>query len=395
MAGKPSALFLTPECPYPPAGGGALRTAALLEYVAPRYDVDVAAFRQPGDPDPRMTRLGRLAREIYVVELPFHSRNGAARAVRNAMRAIRGVPPLNDRFAGFAGEMASCFPGRRYNLAIMEHFWCADYGPLISRRAGRTILDLHNIESVLHMRCAASEPPPKAALHRRFGRACRRLEQRRLPEFSLVLVTSEADAAIVRGIAPDANAAVYPNTIPSVPAPRREETESIVFSANMEYHPNLAAVRFFRREIWPRLRAEWPGLTWVLAGKNAEAVRQEAAGDARIKVTGPVEDAIAVLATAKVAVAPMLAGSGTRVKILEAWAAGTPVVSTSIGAEGLPASDGEHLLLANDPCSFAAAVSRLLADDECRRRIGDAGRRLYSRGFTWEAGWLTLTNLGI
>ena len=122
----------------------------------------------------------------------------------------------------------------------------------------------------------------------------------------------------------------------------------------MEYHPNQLAVRFFRREIWPRLRDRWPGLAWRLVGKNPEAVRQFTSGDPRIEVQGQVDDAIAELARARVAVVPLLAGSGTRLKILEAWAAGLPVVSTTLGAEGLPARDGEHLLLADGAAAFAA-----------------------------------------
>ena len=136
----------------------------------------------------------------------------------------------------------------------------------------------------------------------------------------------------------------------------------VVFSGNLEYHPNISAVRFFRRRVWPRLRARWPKLRWRLVGKNPRGVAAFTAGDARIEVTGPVPDAVPEIARAKVAVVPLLAGSGTRLKILEAWAAGVAVVSTSVGAEGLDARDGEHLLLADDAASFADAVDRLLRD---------------------------------
>ncbi len=100
-----------------------------------------------------------------------------------------------------------------------------------------------------------------------------------------------------------------------------------------------------------------------------------------------MEDAIGHLAAAKVAVVPILSGSGTRLKIIEAWAAGTAVVSTSLGAEGLPARDGENILLADDPSSFSGAVSRLLESPAERERIGRAGRDRYEREFTWESAW--------
>jgi polysaccharide biosynthesis protein PslH len=183
---------------------------------------------------------------------------------------------------------------------------------------------------------------------------------------------------------------VYPNALPMAPCLRPEKQDVVVFSGNLEYHPNIMAVRFFRREIWPLLRARWPDLVWRLVGKNAHAVRRFTEGDPRIQVTGPVADAIVELAPAKVAVAPLLAGSGTRLKILEAWAAGCAVVSTSLGAEGLDARDGEHLFLADDAAGFAGAVSKLLESAELRVRVAAAGRELYERCYTWQAAWARL-----
>src|SRR5262249_10074306 len=156
------------------------------------------------------------------------------------------------------------------------------------------------------------------------------------------------------------------------PLPPRGDEEVIAFSGNMEYHPNTAAVRFFRNEIWPALRDRWPKLVWRLIGKNPEAIRRFTAGDPRIEVVGPVEDAVAELARCRVAIVPLLTGSGTRLKILEAWAAGLPVVSTGIGAEGLPVRDGETVLLAEGAAAFAESVTRLLACSDLRRRLGEA-----------------------
>jgi glycosyltransferase involved in cell wall biosynthesis len=155
----------------------------------------------------------------------------------------------------------------------------------------------------------------------------------------------------------------------------------------MEYHPNRSAVRFFRREVWPLLRERRPELVWRLVGKNPEAVRALTRGDSRIEITGEVEDAVRELAKSKVAVVPLLAGSGTRLKILEAWAAGTPVVSTTIGAEGLPVRDGQHLLLADGASQLAGAVERLLACSDLRERLAAAGRLLLEKEFTWEKAW--------
>jgi glycosyltransferase involved in cell wall biosynthesis len=387
---RPSALLLAPETPYPLAGGGALRTASVLHYLAQAHDVDLIVFRQPGAAHPAKDLPAGLVRRLTVIDLPANGRGLAARALRNSGRLARRVPPLVDRFSGFAARIAQAVEGRRYAIGIIEHFWCAPYYDQIAGSSACTALDLHNIESALHARCAATESAAAALAHRVFERASLGLERRWLPRFSHILAASENDAAAARVIAPTASVRVYPNALPARPMPTETRRDAIVFSGNMEYHPNRSAVRFFRREVWPLLRERRPGLVWRLVGKNPEAVREFTSGDSRIEVSGPVDDAILELARAKVAVVPLLAGSGTRLKILEAWAAGTPVVSTTIGAEGLPVHDGQHLLLADGASHFAGAVERLLACSDLRGSLAAAGRSLLEKEFTWEKAWRQL-----
>ena len=385
-----SALLLTPESPYPPRGGGALRTASLVEYVARRYETDVIVFREPGTEDPRKRFPPGLVRSVAVVELPTHRRTPVARAWGNAMRLARRKPPLVDRFSGFGAAIAAAIGKRRYDLGIVEHFWCASYAGQIERACARTVLDLHNVESLLHERCAAADGGAAGLAHRFFAQASRQMEAVWLPRYGQVLAASEEDARAARAVAPGARIAVFPNAIPGCPPPERVDQEAVVFSGNMEYHPNRSAVRFFAREIWPLLREQWPRLVWRLLGKNPGAVMEFISGDSRIEVTGAIENAVAELARSRVAVAPLLAGSGTRLKILEAWAAGVPVVSTGLGAEGLGARDGEHLLLADGAVGFAGAVSRLLACPDTRTRLANGGRLLLEKEFTWAAAWRRL-----
>ena len=392
---RPSALFLAPEPPYPLQGGGALRSASLLQYLARGYDVDLAAFRQPGAPHPGDHLPSGLVRRMLVLDLPPTGRSTPARAWRNARRLARCVPPLLDRFSGFGPQLDQFLGGARYDLAVIEHFWCAPYARQLAPHAARLLLDLHNIESALHARCADVERGPAALAHRVFGRACHALEREWLPRFSALLVASDADAARVRPVAPRVPVLVYPNALPAAPAPPRREEHLVAFSGNLEYHPNVSAVRFFRREIWPRLASEWPRLRWLLVGKNPRAVSRHIEGDPRIEVTGEVPDALECLARAQVAVVPLLAGSGTRFKILEAWAARAPVVSTRLGAEGLPVNDGEDILLADGPAAFADAVSRLLRSPDLRRRVGECGRVSLERGFTWDIAWQKLDSFGL
>jgi glycosyltransferase involved in cell wall biosynthesis len=149
-------------------------------------------------------------------------------------------------------------------------------------------------------------------------------------------------------------------------------------------------VAFFVREIWPILRTRHPDLEWRLIGRNPHAVARQIEGDARIRATGPVDNGVCELGAVRVAVAPLLAGSGTRFKIIEAWAAGTPVVSTTIGAEGLPTED---LMLADTAQAFADAVSRVITDQSWAATLSARGRATYERQFTWQAAWETLRDL--
>jgi polysaccharide biosynthesis protein PslH len=378
------ALLLSPEAPYPIAGGGALRTASLLHYLARRYRVHLIVFRQPGDPDPAGALPVGLVDRVSVIDLPPNRRDFASRAWRNAVRVARAVPPLFDRFSGFAPQIEKAVAGRRYAVAIVEHFWCAPYLDQLSPVSDRTVLDLVDVESVLHERCAAIENGPTGFAHRLFRQAALDLERTWYPRYSEILTTSENDARIVRETDPGARITVYPNSVRLCRQPPPGDEEAIVFSGNMEYHPNRAAVHWFRHEVWPILRGRWPSLEWRLVGRNPQAVREFAEGDPRIVLVGPVDDAVRELARSRVAIVPLLSGSGTRLKILEAWAAGLPVVSTTIGAEGLPT---EPLQLADSPRAFAEAVSRLLASAGMRSRVGAAGRQVFERQFTWESAW--------
>ena len=189
-----------------------------------------------------------------------------------------------------------------------------------------------------------------------------RLEREWFPQYDVILVASEDDRRRVDYPDVHTEARIFPNALPEITRPQVAESDAIIFSGNLEYHPNVEGVRWFRERIWPRIRENAPGIEWRLLGSNPEAVAAFTGGDPSIRVLGPVADAVAHLAEAKVCIAPLLSGSGTRFKILEAWAAGRAVVSTTLGAEGLGARDGEHLLLADDPGDFGDAVLVTLQD---------------------------------
>jgi glycosyltransferase involved in cell wall biosynthesis len=389
-----AALFLTPEAPYPTAGGGSLRAASLLEYLARRYAVDLIVFREPGAPDPRDALPAGAVHRVHVIELPGHSKHPVQRVLRNGYRLLLGTPPLVHRFSGYGREIQRFLDGREYAVTVVGCMWCAPYWEQFARCSRQTVLDVMDVESVLFTRYAQVARWPAAAAYRRFRDLSLDLERLWFPRYSIVLATSPHDDHKIRTISAGSDVIVYPNAIPAVEAPPRPEEDVVVFSGNLEYPPNISAVRFFRNDIWPRLRARWPGLIWRLVGKNPQFVHKHVRGDPRIQLSGPVSDSIAAIAVAKVAVAPILVGSGTRVKIIEAWAAGRAVVTTTIGAEGLAARHGENVLLADDHALFADTVSAVLESPDLRRQIGRGGRATFEEAYTWDAAWRQLSASG-
>jgi len=384
---EPSVLILTPEPPYPLHGGGAFRIASLVHYFARHAAVDLILFSEKGQP---AVLPAGLVRSQKVIPLPVHDKSTVSRYLRNARRAIRGVPPLIDRLAGFGDELNALLAGSHYDAGIVEHFWAAPYLPQVARVCEKTVLDLHNVESVLHARSAATSSGLMAAGHARFAARCRAYEADLLARYSLVLTTSQNDAAEAQRIAPAARVAVYPNALPVSETPRVEEEPVVVFSGNFEYHPNIDAVGWLVSEIWPEVRRRCPDLRLRLVGRGDQFIRHLLPSGMDIETTGPVEDARSAIARARIVIAPLRSGSGTRVKILEAWAAGRPVVATSLAAEGLECRDNEHLIIADTLQKYGTSIAQLNANPSRRAELAVDGRRLCEEKYTWPAAWKLL-----
>lgn len=383
---KPRALMISPELPYPLQGGGALRTASLLNYLARHHTVDLILFRHLDSQRPLDSLPPGLVDRVMVLELPRHSRARLARVVRNTRRLLRGTPPLLSRFQGFGPQIASFLTGRQYRVAVLEHFWCAPYHAVIAPYSEATVMDLHNVESILHQTQAkAASSLAERVAHQQFAGMYRRLEAQWLPKFSEVLTASEQDSGRIR--AHTRRSVVYPNSIPFQLTPSVLEEEVIAFSGNFDYHPNQTAVAWFAKYVWPTLAARHRTLRWRLIGMNPESVRCLVSHLPRVEFTGPVPNAIEELARARAVVVPLLSGSGTRLKIVEAWAAARAVISTPLGAEGLPA---ENLLVA-EPGDFLTNMEALLGDAALRNTLAARGRACYEASLTWDAAWQTLS----
>lgn len=382
---NPTALFLSPEPPFPAIGGGPLRSASILTWLQQHYTVDLITFWDPQYPSPQPELQNHGFRHIHILKLKPHDRRPLARLARNLHRAWRSAPPLFDRLSGYDAAIAEALTGHHYDLALLEHFWVAHCAPTVRPHTRRLVLDLHNVESVLAERMARTRDL-QAPLHAEFAHAYHRLQAQWLPAFDDLFVTSQADAAALAHC-PAVTPVIVPNTLPCQPLPQLPRQPLIAFSGNLAYEPNLQAAHWFHHSVWPELSRRHPHLTWLLIGKNQSALQRQFASDPRIRFTGFVDDAVAALATAQLAVVPLLTGSGTRLKILEAWAAGTPVVSTSIGAEGITGHPGQHWLQADSPADFLHAIDSLLSSPNLVHTLTTNARQKYENEYTWPTAW--------
>ena len=388
---KPAALFLTPESPYPTIGGGALRTASLAHLARPTLRSRCPRLpptrrpRSPAPPSPQASPATSTSLNSHITPKPNSRASPATSPAPSApARPCSTASPASNP------PSHAALAGRHYALGVIEHFWCAPYLPLLRPLCARVVLDLHNIESAWHRTVGASASAPERLLHRRFSNAYLALERTLLPAFDRVLVTSTLDRGRILAIAPTARLTVFPNAIPYVPLPPRAPQNEIVFTGNLEYQPNLRSRSLLHH---PGLAAPPPPMALSHLDHRRQKSPRRSKPHRRLAQRQPARPHArcrARIAQAQAAVVPVLSGSGTRIKILEAWAAGTPVVSTPLGAEGLDCLPGRHLLLAESPPAFAQAVSQILSDPALAGRLATAGRALYETGYTWPQAWLAL-----
>jgi glycosyltransferase involved in cell wall biosynthesis len=221
------------------------------------------------------------------------------------------------------------------------------------------------------------------------GRVARAIERRAVRPFPIVTVVADPDAAALRHLVPGTRVEVIPNGVDAGRFQPRTELMpirgSVVFVGAMSFPPNVAAVSWFVAEVLPHLRAVRPDVTVTIVGRDPDPTVVALAADPTVTVTGSVDDVRPFLARAAVVVAPMVSGSGIKNKILEAMAMQRPVVATSLAAEGVAATPGRDLLVADGAPAFAAAVESLLADPGLAASIAAAGRALVETRYTWEA----------
>jgi glycosyltransferase involved in cell wall biosynthesis len=165
-----------------------------------------------------------------------------------------------------------------------------------------------------------------------------------------------------------------------------EAQEGVVFVGNYLHYPNVDAVLYFHQEIWPKVKAICPGLKFIIVGKAPPPEIQNLTQNNSITVTGRVDDVTPYIREGAVFICPVRLGGGFRGKILEAMAVGRPIVSTSLGAEGIPSKNRENIIIADDPEDFASGIEKLLKNRDLYERIRQAGRKLVEEKYAWAKG---------
>lgn len=250
------------------------------------------------------------------------------------------------------------------------------------------VLFQHNVETMIWKRHHERESHAlKRAFFKMQARKMENYERSVCQRARHIIAVSAVDADCMKELFSIANVDAVPTGVdvdffrPSDPV---ERTADLLFSGSMDWLPNIEAIEYFLSEIFPLIRAKRPDTTFVIAGRSPDpAVLRAAERFPGVMVTGSVPDMRPYLWSSKISIVPIRIGGGTRLKIYESMAAGLPVVSTSIGAEGLDYTKGKDILIADTPEAFAASCLRLLENPEAHRAVSQNGLALVEENFSW------------
>ena len=388
-------LFLSPWNPYPPLFGARLRVLSLLQALASsgRREVHLLALAEPDD-DLELSKryLSGLGIEARLIPHRVAKGSRIAELPTRLLAALRGVPYNAQlcRHPALRQSLRSMLHEHEYGVIVAETSWMGQHAP--SLPGGRRFLSWQNIDFDVYARRAMGDANPLVRLVRWYNyRVARQFEMALVPRFDAVFTVTEGDRRILL----EAGAVHIPvHVLPicvdtlahAAAGPVQRAANQLVFVGAMFYEPNVDAVTYFQREIYGRVRERVPDVRLVIVGRDpVETVRRLAQTDPSVSVTGTVDDVSGYYRESTVFVAPIRYGGGMKTKIVEAMAAGLPVVATSFAMEGIEARDGEEAFITDDPERFAARVVNLLEDGGLREKLARAGRELVERTYSWNA----------
>lgn len=374
-------LFAANRFPFPPYRGDKLKIYHLAKRLAEQHELHLVTFLQDKNDVQYLPELKKIFSEIHLVPLPKSA------SYRNSLMAFFKREPFQVRYfhsGAMQLKIDALLQKHSYDAVHIQHLRLAQYWN--DKKGIARILDLPDAYSLYWKRRSAS----KKGIMKRFAR----MEYKRvyayesiLKQFEKVLVCSPEDKAYLEAAHSINNVAVLPNgvdlkTFPAEPHQYAQD-EVILFTGNMDYAPNVDAVEYFTKDIFPLILQKIPQARFVIAGQRPVKKVLQLASD-KIEVTGFVKDLAAMYHRAAIVVAPLRFGAGTQNKVLEAMATGVPVVSRNIGFNGLNIQSGEGVILATDTQQFARDCIALLQSESRRRSTGEAGQKVIQQQFDWD-----------
>jgi sugar transferase (PEP-CTERM/EpsH1 system associated) len=385
-------LWLKSDLLLPLDKGGKLRTWHLLRHLARRHDVTYLSFAEPGQAAADRDGMSEVAARVETVPLADAPKGSLRFYAGAAMHLVDPLPyaVAKYRSGAFRRRLEALLDEQPYDLIVCDFLFPAVNLP--AQLPCPAVIFTHNVESEIWRRHAETKSGPlMRVLYEMQYRRMLRYEARALRRFDGVLAVSDADR--------QSFARLYPHAVRRpirvvqtgvdtdffTPTHEPARASHIVFTGSMDWLPNEDAMQYFCGHMLPLIRSEVPDVRLSIVGRAPTPAVRKLAEDAAVHVTGRVDDVRPFVGEAAVYVVPLRIGGGTRLKIFEAMAMGKAVVSTTVGAEGLPVTSGEHLILADDPIAFASAVVNLMRDEAARERLGRAARSLVLERYDWSA----------
>jgi len=380
-------LWVCPLFLHPTTKGGQIRTLETLRQLHRRHEIHFAALADPTQPE-GPERSAEYSTRSYPVPHAAPARGSPAFYVQAAAGFVSSLPVAVSRYRSTAMRslLAGLMERHRFDAVVCDFLAAAPNLPSLKD----VVLFQHNVETTLWERHAENAPSfMQRALFRRQARLMASYEGKVCRQVRQVIAVSEADSERMRSRFSAEHVDAVPTGVdveyfspPAEPPPGAE----FVFLGSMDWSPNVDGMLWFVEQVWPRIIARAPGARLDIVGRiPPPSILALAERDSRIRVTGTVPDVRPYLWGGKVSIVPLRIGGGTRLKIYEAMAAGLPVVSTTVGAEGLPLTSSETIFLADQPADFAAHCIWFLEDSALRRRFGQAGRDLVAANFSWDS----------
>jgi glycosyltransferase involved in cell wall biosynthesis len=390
-------LFLTQVLPYPLDAGPKVRAYHMARHLAGQHALTLVSFVRPDDRPDYVEHLHSFCQAVYPVPI----QRSMARNVRAGAKGLLTGQPMviaRDEMAEMAATLRHLVRQHDFDFVQADQLSMARWGLLAAKAAPRqphTILDEHNAIYLLTERMAGESTGLRRLVTGREARAFRRYEMDMVRSYDAVLTVTVEDQDHLLALVPAAERPALAMKFATVPicvdpsivapiVPSSSHPPTILHLGTMFWPPNVNGVMWFAREVMPLVWAEVPEARFVVVGKNPPTEVQALAADLRVEVAGYVADPQPYLMAADAFVVPLFSGGGMRVKILDAWLWGLPIVATPIGAEGIALRDGENILIAGDAAAFAAATVRVLLDPGLNAALRANGRAWVEETYAWQ-----------